>query len=200
MKNTGFIYAIKFGDAVKIGTSRNPDKRIRTVSAMNGCSDPEYYVSVEVENHRSIELKIHKHLDSKKIYSETFAIDLCDAVKVIDSFCVQVTEDRKSYLKAKHEADSKATIENFKQIIEPTKNELIDNEKLLQAVTLNCNTWLDNFGIQDDAFEMMSNLDDPIALMMLTGKIKSRAIGALLSALNGDDDQLMELGFDKGAK
>jgi hypothetical protein len=197
MKSTGFIYAIKFGDAVKIGNSRQPEKRIRTISAMNGCSKPEYYISDEVENQRSIELKIHKHLDSRKIHSETFAIELCEAVKVIDSFCVKVTDERKSYLKEQHEAKNRATYENFKQIIEPVKSEITEHEMLLDSAILNCNAWLDNFGTQEDLVEMMNNLQDPIALMMLTGEIKSRAIGALLSALNGDEEDLMKLGFSK---
>lgn len=202
MKATGFIYAINFGDAVKIGMSCQPEKRIKTISAMNGCFNPEFYISVEVENPRSIERKIHKIIELKKIFSETFSINMAEAIELINNQCKKVTKGRKLELKEAQENDERKRHENFKQIIAPTcrnefSGEFFYDERFLNEVTIGCNIWLDNFGTRDDAIEMMKNLNDPIALLMLTGSIKARAIGALISALGGNDEELMKLGFIK---
>lgn len=200
MKSTGFIYAISFGENVKIGTSRFPQKRIKSISAMNGCENPQSYISVEVESHVTVEAKIHKYLEDKKVFCETFKIAMPDAISVINKLCVKVSDKRKAELLEDYNAQQDVIRSATSALFAPTKELEDANERLLQACILDCNNWLDNFGSDQDASEFMDALRSPtatmaISIMMVTGNIKSKAIGALMSALNGNDEDLMSIGF-----
>lgn len=198
MKRVGYIYAIEFlGGVVKIGASRFPDKRIKTIAAMNGCKSPEFYISELVENHLSIENEIHKHLSDRKIFSETFSLSLNEASDVIDSFCSAVTGDRVLQIELEEKIHADKVRKSTSQLLEQPK-ELVDaNSRLLKSCIDECNEWLDNFGDEKDAIDFMKSLNCPIAVMAVSNRIKAKAIDALMAALNGDDSKLMNIGFIK---
>ena len=198
MKRVGYIYAVEFiRGMVKIGASRFPDKRIKTISAMNGCKNPEFYISELVESHLSIECAIHKYLDDKKIFSETFNLSMNEAIDTINSFCNKVTSDRAAELEEEERIHSNRVARATEQLLNQPKEIIAANEKLLRSCIEECNEWLDNFGDEKDAVEFMNALDCPLSVMAVSNRIKSKAIDALMSALNGDDTKLMKLGFTK---
>lgn len=198
MKRVGYIYAIEFlGGVVKIGASRFPDKRIKTIAAMNGCKNPEFYISELVESHLSIENEIHKHLSDKNIFSETFSMSLNEAADVIDSFCSAVTDDRVLQIEKEEKMHAEKVRKATSQLLEQPK-ELVDaNSRLLKSCIEECNEWLDNFGDERGAIDFMKSINCPIAVMAVSNRIKAKAIDALMAALNGDDSKLMQLGFSK---
>lgn len=197
MKQVGYIYAIDFGTCVKIGASRFPDKRVKAIAAMNGKGNPEYYVSVEVESHLSVETLIHKHLDDRKIFSETFTVSMAEAIEIINVFCEQVSPERKLELKKISEEHEKAISKAAEQILNAPKELVEANHRLIKSCTTECNEWLDYFGDKDDATDFLKALGNPIALMAVSNRIKAKAIQALIEALNGDDEKLESLGFMK---
>lgn len=198
MKRVGYIYAIEFsGGVVKIGASRFPDKRIKTISAMNGCKNPDYYISELVESHLSVEHEIHKHLSDKKIFSETFSLSMTEAVDVINSFCGAVTAERIKQMEDEESIHAERVKRATSQLLDQPKEMIEANDRLLKSCIQECNEWLDNFGDEKDAIEFMKSLDCPIAVMAVSNRIKAKAIDALMSALNGDESKLMKLGFVK---
>lgn len=198
MKRVGYIYAIEFlGGVVKIGASRFPDKRIKTIAAMNGCKNPEFYISELVERHLSVENEIHKHLSGKKIFSETFSMSLNEAVDVINLFCSPATNDRLLQIEQEEKIHAEKVMKATSRMLDQPK-ELVDaNGRLLKSCIDECNEWLDNFGDDQDAIDFMKSINCPIAVMAVSNRIKAKAIDALMAALNGDDSKLMRLGFTK---
>lgn len=197
MKRVGYIYAVELHGFVKIGASRFPDKRVKTLAAMNGCKSPEYFVSELVESHLSIENSIHKHLSSRKIFSETFMIKMSEAIEVINQFCEAVTDKRIAEIEADELLTSEKIHKAMSQILKQPKELVSANDDLLKSCINECNEWLDSFGDEKDAVEFMRSLSCPIAVLSVSNHIKAKAIDALMCALNGDDSKLLKLGFTK---
>ena len=197
MKRVGYIYAVELHGAVKIGASRFPDKRVKTLAAMNGCGSPDYFVSELVESHISIENSIHKYLSDKKVFSETFLISMSDAIDVINKFCNAVTNERIAELESEELIASEKRHKAMSQILNQPKDLISANDALLRSCISECNEWLDSFGDEKDAEMFMRSLSCPIAVLSVSNHIKAKAIDALMCALNGDDSKLLKLGFAK---
>lgn len=78
------VYAIHFDDgSVKIGVSKEPKKRINTLSHASGKRVVESWFSDPLENAFDVEHKVHKRFYEKRLEGEYFRISYADALEAI---------------------------------------------------------------------------------------------------------------------
>lgn len=89
--STGFIYAIYVDGNTKVGTSREPEKRVSRLSKTFGVDNPKYFISKKCISPYKVERAIHKKLNKKAEFGEFFTDDYDLIIDVIKSEAVEVS-------------------------------------------------------------------------------------------------------------
>ena len=90
----GFIYLLKNGSKIKIGASKYPVSRIKTLLPVIGISKPVIYLSNQVKFHLDIERHLHEKFKSKRVVGEWFRAsfdDLINDIKPLDIIYTKVS-------------------------------------------------------------------------------------------------------------
>lgn len=95
----GYVYALenKAMGTVKIGKTKNPSSRIKTLKNSSGC-EGECFVWGEFYNYSEVELEAHEVFSKKHHMSEWFNIDISDAKRVIKRLAEQQPKPTKEQL------------------------------------------------------------------------------------------------------
>lgn len=99
MSTNQFCYAITVGDKTKIGLSKDPESRIRSVLTQSGIKFNDAAISIiSVENMRACEKACHQYLSDVRAYGEWFTVShqvAVDAIKLFSLEGIGGCEDRK---------------------------------------------------------------------------------------------------------
>ena len=97
MHDIGFLYVIGDGGRVKIGKSKTPEKRVKSIINTSGIKKPKVFISNECSNHSAKELQCHKRYSKDVIKGEWFFVCFEDAVSAVAeiSGCENLTEKKK---------------------------------------------------------------------------------------------------------
>lgn len=90
VKSNGWVYALEYGDMVKIGCSSKPSKRyahlIHNGADYAGLKMGKFALSKSCVNYRELETRLHKQFASyRKEGTELFSISFGEAVKAIET-------------------------------------------------------------------------------------------------------------------
>lgn len=86
--HSGCVYIVEFGPRhVKIGKSKNPVRRLRTLSNQSGVRATRNWVSPACYNYGEIERELHGHFEKHRGLGEYFSIDFDVAVGATRNFC-----------------------------------------------------------------------------------------------------------------
>jgi hypothetical protein len=96
MHDIGFLYVIGDGDRVKIGKSKTPEKRVKSIISISGIKNPKIFISNECSSHSKKELECHKRYSKAAIKGEWFFVCFDDAVSTVIeiSDCENLTEKK----------------------------------------------------------------------------------------------------------
>lgn len=113
----GHVYVINNGRKVKIGISKNIDKRLRTLQAQGGFKITEQYITPINGNYDKCEQMAHSLLAEHREIGEWFNIPFPEAVKVVkrlhqETFCVPIETDMGNGAKIIVEAFEDASLKN----------------------------------------------------------------------------------------
>lgn len=97
-ENMEYIYLIKEGNNIKIGSSNNPEKRLNTLKSGNS-NDLSMLYKFESLNAKKDEKFLHKFFSSKRINGEWFALSLTD-IKYIKEYFTD--KDKEIKIPEKH--------------------------------------------------------------------------------------------------
>lgn len=87
MTGNQFCYAITVGNKTKIGLSKKPESRVRTILTQSGVRfDDATTTVIQVNDMAVCERECHRHLSDARIAGEWFSISHEDAVEAIKSF------------------------------------------------------------------------------------------------------------------
>ena len=90
MSTNQFCYAITVGNKTKIGLSKNPESRVRTILTQSGVKFNDAAISIiKVKNMAACEKACHKHLSDSRVAGEWFTVDHQVAVDAINSFSLE---------------------------------------------------------------------------------------------------------------
>lgn len=79
-----FCYAITVGNKTKIGLSKNPEARVRTIASQSGFLLGDAAISIiKVKNMRACESACHQYLSDVRVAGEWFAVTHAVAVEAI---------------------------------------------------------------------------------------------------------------------
>lgn len=87
LTDIGFVYVLenkKLG-ICKIGKSRKPENRLKTLAMTTGLIDPITYVTKEVPNYHLLEKIAHKHFKEKYTTGEWFSVTLTEIVSFLEN-------------------------------------------------------------------------------------------------------------------
>lgn len=86
----GFVYAFCFGEVIKIGSTRNPFSRLRTLKNSNKekitTNNLIFLISKMHLNYKNNENQIHRILNKYRVYGEFFNITLDELMKQLNGF------------------------------------------------------------------------------------------------------------------
>lgn len=118
----GSVYAVERPDGmVKIGVSKHPRRRMRTIETQGGFKAKAKFFADAVENGREIEKRVHEHFAPFRNVGEYFSVDFRVAVHVID-------EITKEYGVTKP-IDEQEWLEKLRKGIEQTTNDYLERCK-----------------------------------------------------------------------
>ena len=87
-KRNGFVYAIESRDGlVKIGRSKNPNRRVRSIQTISGNSSSAFNIFGEFQNCHLVESDLHEKFRLSNVDGEWFRVsidEVADAVRVIN--------------------------------------------------------------------------------------------------------------------
>ena len=84
MSTNQFCYAITVGNKTKIGLSKNPESRVRTILTQSGVKFNDAVISIiEVKNMAACEKACHQYLSDVRVAGEWFAVTHSVAVDAI---------------------------------------------------------------------------------------------------------------------
>ena len=90
MSTNQFCYAITVGNKTKIGLSKNPESRVRTILTQSGVKSDDAVISIiKVKNMEACEKACHQHLSDSRVAGEWFTVDHQVAVDAINSFSLE---------------------------------------------------------------------------------------------------------------
>lgn len=94
-KGKKYLYVFKLSDgSVKIGVSKNPEQRIKTLSKQSGKKIATKWYSEPLENAFKIEKDLHKSFSKHRLEGEYFQIDFNDVLSAIkDKYNLDVSGD-----------------------------------------------------------------------------------------------------------
>jgi hypothetical protein len=97
------LYAFKLSDgSVKIGVSKNPEQRIKTLSKQSGKKITAKWYSEPLENAFKIEKDLHRSFSKHRLEGEYFQIDFNDVLSVIkDKYDLDVSVAESIYKRHK---------------------------------------------------------------------------------------------------
>lgn len=103
MNDIGYLYVISDGNKSKIGKSKTPEKRIKTLIDTCGISDPQFFVSSECSDMSKKENECHHHFKDLNVHSEWFSVSFDSAVDFVSlavgSECLKIKKEQdKAYL------------------------------------------------------------------------------------------------------
>lgn len=85
-----FCYAITVGNKTKIGLSKNPESRVRTILTQSGTKFDDAVISIiEVKNMAACEKACHQYLSDARVAGEWFTVGHQVAVETINSFSLE---------------------------------------------------------------------------------------------------------------
>src|SRR5574343_13539 len=85
-KHFGYVYIIEIAKShIKIGRTKNPEKRIRAISTQSGFCPINVWISKESINFKEMEIEAHKVLSKYRIIGEYFDFDFLCATQLIGS-------------------------------------------------------------------------------------------------------------------
>ncbi len=120
--STGFIYAIHVDGNTKVGTSREPKKRVSRLSKTFGVDNPKYFISEKCISPYKVEKAIHKKLNKKAEFGEFFTDDYDFIVEVIKSEAIEISNSDAKRLGECEEVRKKESEKNTDEIIDGFKN------------------------------------------------------------------------------
>jgi len=83
---SGYLYIIqKKNKLVKIGISKNPEKRINAIETHNGEQSVKKFVSKKLLNYMEVEKKMHNYFKDFRVRGEWFNVDFDLAVEIFAS-------------------------------------------------------------------------------------------------------------------
>lgn len=111
----GYIYIISDRDRgiVKVGKSKNPEKRINVLINTCGIVDVDFFIFNECANHSHVEAKCHKAMSELKVKGEWFGCDLDYAKSVITPIVGNKCLKAKKLEDKSHESDQKEKMTKF---------------------------------------------------------------------------------------
>jgi len=77
----GYVYILKTESSVKIGVSKNTDRRIFEIEHTSGKKILDTFISEPCLNYHRIEADLHSKFKEKRILGEWFDIEFDDAVE-----------------------------------------------------------------------------------------------------------------------
>lgn len=90
-KNTKSIYIIKFTDGIiKIGVSKDPEKRIRTIERNSGRLTKNKYITEPINNSFQIENKLKNKFKENNIKGEFYNLDFDTVIYFVNKFLKEV--------------------------------------------------------------------------------------------------------------
>ena len=90
MSTNQFCYAITVGNKTKIGLSKNPESRARTILTQSGTKSDDAVISIiKVKNMAACEKACHLYLSDERVAGEWFTVDHQVAVDAINSFSLE---------------------------------------------------------------------------------------------------------------
>lgn len=121
-----YIMQSEYGD-VKIGISKNVDKRKRTIESNRMAKITNCYKTKPCSNAHEIENAIHRFFSSKRIYGEWFSCDMGTAIRKLDNlfFCMakfEVKDYSKSVLDGfmREQSERNRDVEGYIKSMEKT--------------------------------------------------------------------------------
>lgn len=115
----GYVYVFQNGDGiVKIGRTKSPEKRKKTIESMSGGAATNYYITEICGNCSQIESITHNRLKNKRRYGEWFLCGFEDAVLLVKDVFQKHAIPPKDKLPSKIEMD-----ELFEKVGLPTGKE-----------------------------------------------------------------------------
>lgn len=116
-RDIGFVYVVEDAATgrVKIGMSRKPEQRIRSVMSSAGISGGRTYISDRLKNARALEAKAHLALAGSRLHGEFFMCSFEDAVSVVQSMSASNAADD-AYTSKSAAEEQKAQEEAFEHV------------------------------------------------------------------------------------
>lgn len=91
LTNKKSIYIIKFRDGIiKIGVSKNPQQRIKTIEKNSGRTARDKYITKPVNNSFKIENKLKNKFKSNNIKGEFYNLDFDTVIYFVNKFLKEV--------------------------------------------------------------------------------------------------------------
>ena len=86
-RDIGFVYVIEDAASgrVKIGMSRKPERRIKSVMGSAGIADGRTYTSIRVKNAKALESSAHLAFAGRRLHGEFFWCSFDDAVAFVSA-------------------------------------------------------------------------------------------------------------------
>jgi len=118
MHDIGFLYVIGDGNRVKIGKSKNPEKRVKSIINTSGIKNPKIFISNECSSHSKKELECHNRYSKHAIKGEWFLVYFDDAVSAVNKIAGTENLTKKKKQQAEYDnATSKNMSDLTKKII-----------------------------------------------------------------------------------
>lgn len=100
----GSVYAVERPDGmVKIGVSKHPRRRMRTIETQGGFKAKAKFFADAVENGNEIEKRVHEHFAPHRKVGEWFSVDFRIAIHVIDAITKEYGSQEPKYDKEWYE-------------------------------------------------------------------------------------------------
>lgn len=79
-----YLYVLEFTNGtVKIGITKEKERRMKAISSASGMNITRSYFTEEIDNVQNLETELHRHFKNKRLNGEFFDISFEDAVKEV---------------------------------------------------------------------------------------------------------------------
>ena len=92
----GYVYVFQNREGiVKIGRTKSPNARKKTLENMSGGQAIKFYLSREVGNSEKVEAAVHKSLQGNKVHGEWFRCEFAEAQNAVEKEVREVGTETK---------------------------------------------------------------------------------------------------------
>ena len=125
----GYVYIFQNRKGiVKIGRTKTPEIRKKTLENMSGGPAIKFYLSREVGNSEKVEIAAHKKLNKDKVHGEWFCCEFDDARRVVE----EVTGEIGSAIKEPPQIKEPVSFDYSLEKIDEEINEIKRENELLK--------------------------------------------------------------------